>query len=230
MSKTKIAVIGAGVAGSTAALYLGQLGLDITFFEKNESISSGPPYCHLHAGGNLYREISNEQCVSLLKQSINFARFYPFIIDYRPTVIVVPQSDKGSPVDLLPRLSLLQKEYEKLIEQDQKNAVLGKSEDYYRLYYKEDIEILLNKTAVKVPQNHDEWMVTAIKNIDLGNVKFPLVLVQEYGMNLFRFGAGVKLAIDDMPNVAFENNTMVQQIEKNKKKWRIVYQNEGSSA
>lgn len=223
MSKTKIAIIGGGVAGTTSALYLGQLGLDVTLFEKDENISSGPPYCHLHAGGNLYREISDQQCVTLLKQSIDFAKFYPFIIDFRPTVIVLPKSDKGTPQDLLPRLKLLQKEYAELIKKDAGNAVLGKSEDYYKLYSKEDVEVLMKKNVVKKPTNHDEWILTAIKHIDIKNVQFPLILVQEYGMNLFRFGAGTKLALEHMPNVTFKNNTLVQQIKNNNTKWHITY-------
>jgi flavin-dependent dehydrogenase len=55
--KPKIGIIGGGVAGSTAALRLSGLGAEITLFEKATDISRGPPYCHLHAGGNLYREI-----------------------------------------------------------------------------------------------------------------------------------------------------------------------------
>jgi flavin-dependent dehydrogenase len=77
-TKAKIAIVGGGVAGSSIALYLGQLGLNVTLFEKESSLVSGPPFCHLHAGGNLYREISDKQCVKLLKQSIDFLRFYPF--------------------------------------------------------------------------------------------------------------------------------------------------------
>ena len=223
MSKTKIAIIGAGVAGTTSALYLGQLGLDVTLFEKDENISSGPPYCHLHAGGNLYREISDEQCVTLLKQSIDFAKFYPFIVDFRPTVIILPKSDKGSPQDLLPRLKLLQKEYAELIKKDESNEVLGKSENYYKLYSKEDVEVLMQKNVVKKPTNHDEWILTAIKHIDINNVQFPLILVQEYGMNMFRFGAGTKLALEHMPNVSFKNNTLVEQIQNNNKKWYITH-------
>ena len=73
--KTKIAIVGGGVAGSTTALHLAELGLEVSLFEKQSSISSGPPYCHLHAGGNLYREISDEQCLTLLKQSIDFKTF-----------------------------------------------------------------------------------------------------------------------------------------------------------
>lgn len=230
MSKTKIAIIGAGVAGATSALYLGQLGLDVTLFEKDENISSGPPYCHLHAGGNLYREISDEQCVTLLRQSIEFAKFYPFIIDFRPTVIVLPKNDKGSPEDLLPRLKLLQKEYAKLISEDETNAVLGKSEEYYKLYTKEDIEVLSQKKIVKKPKSHDEWMVTAIKHIDIDNIQFPLVLVQEYGMNLFRFGAGTQMAMEHIPNITFKNNTMVDKIETNNETWRITYQTNDTTA
>ncbi|MEJ2468192.1 MAG: FAD-dependent oxidoreductase [Campylobacterales bacterium] len=84
MSAARIAVVGGGVAGATAALYLGRLGLDVTLFDKNSSLVSGPPFCHLHAGGNLYREISDEQCVTLLRQSVDLLRFYPYAVDFRP--------------------------------------------------------------------------------------------------------------------------------------------------
>ncbi|CAA6823573.1 MAG: Unknown protein [uncultured Sulfurovum sp.] len=223
MSHKKIAIVGAGVAGTTAALYLSQLGLNVTLFEKKESISSGPPYCHLHAGGNLYREISDEQCVTLLKQSIDFAKYYPFILDYRPTVIVLPKSDKNTPDALLPRLKLLQREYQTLIEEDSTNAVLGKSEAYYKLYEKEDVERLLTVGLVKKPTSHDEWMVSAIKHIDLENVQYPIVLVQEYGMNLFRFGAGTQLAIEQMKNIDFHTSTTVEKIDQTNHQWNIAY-------
>ncbi|HSR73257.1 MAG TPA: FAD-dependent oxidoreductase, partial [Sulfurovum sp.] len=108
--KSKIAIIGGGIAGSSAALYFGQLGLNVTLFEKEAGLISGPPWCHLHAGGNLYREISDEQCIALLKQSIGFLRFYPFVVDYRPTVIILPTTDSSTPQALLPRLKLLTRE------------------------------------------------------------------------------------------------------------------------
>lgn len=109
MKKGKIAIIGAGVAGSSAAIYLGKLGLDITIFERNNSIISGPPFCHLHAGGNLYREISTQACVTLLKESIELLRVYPQAIDYRPTILAIPKTDKGEVEDLFERLDILKK-------------------------------------------------------------------------------------------------------------------------
>ena len=224
-----IAIIGGGVAGSTTALYLGQLGLSCTLFEREKSLISGPPFCHLHAGGNLYREISDAQCVTLMKQSIDFLRYYPFIVDYRPTVIAIPTEDKGDPADLLPRLELLVKEYEAHIAKDPENKVLGKPSEYYRIYSKEQMETLREKEKVAVPQTFDEWMIPVAKEIDFEKVKFPLILVQEYGLNLFRLAAGVSLALENIVNVSLKLETKVTQVEKEGEKWLVTYEKDGTS-
>jgi len=223
LKRKKIAIVGGGVAGSTTAFHLGQLGLDITLFEKEASISSGPPYCHLHAGGNLYREISDKQCVTLLKQSIEFVRSYPFSIDYRPTVIALPKTDNSTPKALLPRLNLLTQEYKKLIEDDPKNGVLGESQNYYKLYERERVEELQNSIAKEKPSSPDEWMVPAIQQLDLEKLQFPLILVQEYGINLFRFASGLELALEKMNSVKFYPNTKVEQIHQKEEAWSISY-------
>ena len=213
--KAKIAIVGGGVAGSSAALYFGGLGLDVTLFEKESSLVSGPPFCHLHAGGNLYREISDTQCVTLLKQSIDFLRFYPYIVDYRPTVIVLPKSDKGTPEDLLPRLDLLTHEYEALIKRDKQNEVLGSSENYYKTYSKEEVEALKGKDIVQTPSSCDEWMIPVAKNIDLNKVQFPLIMVQEYGLNLFRLAAGTALGLESLESVTLHTSSIVHNVQKN---------------
>ena len=224
-NKAKIAIVGGGVAGASAALYFGALGLDVTLFEKEPSLVSGPPFCHLHAGGNLYREISDEQCVALLKQSIDFLRFYPYIVDYRPTVIVLPTSDKGTPEALLPRLELLTREYESLIKEDSRNEVLGKSENYYKSFNKAEIEALKEKALVAKPQSCDEWMIAVAKNIDLDKVQFPLIMVQEYGLNLFRLAAGTALSLESLDTVHLQTNSIVYNVQKNYDldNWDISY-------
>ena len=223
--KAKIAIVGAGVAGASTALYLAELGLDVTLFEKEASIVNGPPFCHLHAGGNLYREISDEQCVKLLKQSIDFLRFYPFIVDYRPTVIALPTSDKSTPAALLPRLELLSQEYATLISHDKNNKVLGESAEYYRLYDKEEIVALKEKPIVTQPQTSDEWMIPVAKNIDLEKIQFPLILVKEYGLNLFRLASGVTLARNKSENVDLLTETIVSNIQEDWKLggWNVTY-------
>lgn len=132
----KIAIIGGGVAGASCAFYLSKIGLDVTLFEKNNTLVSGPPFCHLHAGGNLYREIDDDQCITLLHQSIDLLRFYPYAIDFRPTVIVTPKEDEDDPTSLLPRLEKLKKEYSKAIKNDPQNKVLGEVEEYFKTYEK----------------------------------------------------------------------------------------------
>ena len=215
LKKAKIAIIGGGVAGATTALYLGHLGLNVTLFEKELSLVGGPPFCHLHAGGNLYREISDEQCIKLLKQSIAFLQFYPFVVDYRPTVIVLPLTDSGTPDKLFPRLELLKKEYQNLIEQDINNKVLGESDNYYSLYSKEQIEQLQKREFVDQPKSADDWMIPVAKNIDLEKVQFPLIMVQEYGLNLFRLSAGVSIALEELATVTLKMGTIVHNIQKN---------------
>ncbi len=223
--KAKIAIVGGGVAGSSIALYLGQLGLNVTLFEKEPSLVCGPPFCHLHAGGNLYREISDKQCITLLKQSIDFLRFYPFVVDYRPTIIVLPTSDSGTPDALLPRLELLKGEYEAFITADPNNKVLGESADYYTLYNREQIELLKQQPVVSKPQTCDEWMIPVAKNIDLDKVQFPLIMVQEYGLNLFRLAAGASLALEQLDSVILRTKTIVSNIQEecNADGWRVTY-------
>jgi len=223
--KAKIAIVGGGVAGSSIALYLGQLGLNVTLFEKEPSLVCGPPFCHLHAGGNLYREISDKQCITLLKQSIDFLHFYPYVVDYRPTVIVLPTSDSSTPDALLPRLELLKGEYEALITADANNKVLGESSNYYKLYSRKEIEHLKEQSIIAKPQSSDEWMIPVAKNIDLDKVQFPLIMVQEYGLNLFRLAAGTSLALEQLDSVTLRTKTIVSDIQEecNTHAWNITY-------
>lgn len=199
-AKAKVAVVGGGIAGSSIALYMSEIGLDVTLFEKGTSLVNGPPICHLHAGGNLYREISDEQCITLLKESIDLIRFYPDAIDYRPTVIAVPTDDPGTPQELYPRLHRLQAEYAAMIEADPRNRVMGDSADYFRVYEREEVEAFQQRDIVGTPKQMDEWMIPVAKNIDLDKVQFPLIMVQEYGLNLFRLASSVTLTLQKKEN------------------------------
>ena len=230
-SKVKIAIIGGGVAGSSAALCFAGAGLDVTLFEKENSLISGPPWCHLHAGGNLYREISDSQCVSLLKQSIDFLRFYPFVVDYRPTVIALPLTDSSTPQALLPRLEMLTDEYKRLIATDKQNEVLGKPDNYYRLYTRKRLEELKEQQTLLSPQSLDEWMIPVAKMIDLDSVQYPLVMVQEYGLNLFRMAAGMTEMLESLPTVTLQTKSIVHNVQQNADTggWNISYVKEDIS-
>lgn len=213
----KVGIIGGGVAGSTIAIRLAALGIETYLFEVKASLIDGPPMCHLHAGGNLYREIPDEDCVELLKQSIDMLRMYPHSIDVRPTVIAIPKRDEGNPENLLPRLQLLTREYKAMVEADPANKVLGEAENYYRLYDKQQIQALLGANDSdpslfpedQIPQNLDHWVVNAAKQLNLDKLKFPIVAVQEYGWNIFRLAASAQIALGFYPNAHLLLNTQV---------------------
>ncbi|WP_198334842.1 FAD-dependent oxidoreductase [Psychrobacter namhaensis] len=239
-SGKRVGILGGGTAGATIAIRLAALGLETYLFEKNKSLIDGPPMCHLHAGGNLYREIPDEDCVALLKQCIDILRLYPYTIDVRPTVFAVPTRDEGLPEDLLPRLDILTDAYRDLISQDSNNKVLGEPENYYQLYSHEQLTELAEREQVTVPSTVDEWMIPVAKYLDLSKVKFPLIVVQEYGWNIFRLAASAQLALEGDEHAHVFTDTQVKQVlpvdcencsnaDHHVTKWRIDYQQAAGS-
>jgi hypothetical protein len=225
-TNAKVAIIGAGIAGSTIALRFAELGIDVTLIEKGASLVNGPPICHLHAGGNLYREISDEQCLTLLQQSIDTVKVYPQSVSTRPTVVALPLLDAGSPEDLLPRLITLRDQYADLVEQDASNEVLGNPKNYFRLFERKEIEEIAQRALPKVARCDEDWLVAFAKQVDLNKLKFPLVLVQEYGLSAFRFAAIACLAIDKLPTCHLHTNSRVVDIsaQSNGAGWQVSVQ------
>lgn len=229
ISKFNVAIVGGGIAGASIALYLSELGINVSLLEKGDGLVNGPPICHLHAGGNFYREISEQQCLTLLAQSVDLLRLYPFAADYRPTVLAVPKHDNGTVEELIPRLHQLQAEYQRLIDHDPANKVLGESQDYFRLFEREQLEALALQEPSQNPQSLDQWMIPVAKYVDLDKLKFPLILVQEFGLNTFRLGAACTLSLQKNPHCQLLSNCAVTNIiaSETGQSWLIDYQQEG---
>ena len=208
-----VGIIGGGVSGVVVALQLAELGIDNLLLEQKGNVVNGPPFCHLHAGGNLYPDISDEQCRILMKESIKMARLFPQSIDERPTFISVPKKE-GYEVDHIEdRLDMLVDYYRQLIQEDASNAVLGTPEDYYKIYSEEDLDALEKQPTIKRPTTKDEWMGNAVKLVDYSQLKMPVLLVQEYGWNLFRLGAQAQLALNKTDRCTLKLNTKVENIK-----------------
>ncbi len=220
-SSQRVAIIGGGVAGSTVALYLAKQGIDVTVYEKNQRLVSGPPICHLHAGGNLYREISEQHCLELLQQSIEFVRFFPTVVNVRPTVVAVPQGDEGNPEALLPRLNVLRDAYKNLVELDVDNQVLGKPEDYFHEFDRETLDALSKRQAPKVPKTLEEWLIPFAKHTDLDKLKYPVYVVQEYGLSLFRVASSVELWSQQIANLHIRTGAKIEQIREVEDKYEL---------
>ncbi|CDF79052.1 FAD-dependent oxireductase [Formosa agariphila KMM 3901] len=207
-----VGIIGGGVSGVVSALQLAEHNIDSILFEQENSVVNGPPFCHLHAGGNLYPDISYEQCKLLMKQSIEMARLFPQSIDERPTFISIPKTEKYEVDKIEQRLNLLVDYYQTLIDEDPENAILGDPKDYYKTYNNDDLQFLATQPTVKHPKTADEWMTNAIKLIDYTKLKTPIILVQEYGWNLFRLGAQAQLALNKTEYCNLKTNTDVLSI------------------
>ncbi|GAL33821.1 hypothetical protein JCM19240_2517 [Vibrio maritimus] len=197
------------------ALYLAKQGIDVTVYEKNQRLVSGPPICHLHAGGNLYREISEQHCLELLQQSIEFVRFFPSVVNVRPTVIAVPQGDEGKPGALLPRLNVLRDAYRKLVELDSENQVLGNPADYFYEFDRQTLDTLSKRHTPEAPQSLEEWLIPFAKHTDLDKLKFPVYVVQEYGLSLFRVASSVELWSEQIANLHIRTDAKIEQIREN---------------
>lgn len=207
-----VGIIGGGVSGAVIAIQLAEMGVDNVLFEQEETVVNGPPFCHLHAGGNLYPDITDEQCRILMKQSIEMARLFPQSIDERPTFISIPKNESYKVDDIENRLDMLVQYYKELIEEDPANAILGAPEDYYKIYHEEDLNALSEQPTIKRPASPDEWMVNAVKLIDYSKLKMPVVLVQEYGWNLFRLGAQAQLALEKANKCTLKLDTKVETV------------------
>ncbi|HLV43183.1 MAG TPA: FAD-dependent monooxygenase [Brumimicrobium sp.] len=208
-----VGVIGGGVSGVVTALELAKYGIDNVLFEQENSVVNGPPFCHLHAGGNLYPDISDEQCRILMKQSIEMARLFPESIDKRPTFISVPKTQKYGVDKIHSRLDMLVDYYKTLIAEDPLNEILGAPNDYYKTYTKADLIELAKQPSVKVPCTPDQWITNTIQLIDYEKLKTPVTLVQEFGWNLFRLGAQAQLALNKAEKCLLKTNTKVKSIK-----------------
>ncbi|CAG9295725.1 FAD-dependent oxidoreductase [Celerinatantimonas diazotrophica] len=225
----RVAVVGGGVAGSVCALRLAESGINVSLLEKGPELVNGPPICHLHAGGSLYRELSDEQCLALLEQSIYTARSFSGSMRYRPTLIAIPQRDPGNIEQLLPRFQKLREHYRQLVKADPLNEVIGRVDDYFQLVSQEDAERLATLPAVVEPKTAEHWLINALRELDLNKLKFPLVLVQEYGVSLFRVAACVSLATQNLDSVRVHLHSDVEKIEAIEHGWRVHYRQKGLS-
>jgi len=224
----RVAIIGGGIAGVSTALALRNLDISATLFESNNSLVSGPPFCHLHAGGNLYPDITNKERVQLLKESIEFLQTFPYGVDFRPTVIAFPKRYSKSPKDFITTLDMLKEEYGKIVAKESEKKLLGEVENYYKAIYKEDLEKLALKKPKERPQTLSDWLIPVAKYTNLDELQFPIFVVQEYGLNMFRVSAGATLALQEANNINLFLETKVTNISKSGDKFIVTYQKDGA--
>jgi len=209
-----VAIIGGGIAGCCAALELSQHKIPCTLIEKKGELIDGPPWCHIHAGGSFYREIDDSQCFQLLEESIYAMRRFPLAVNRRPTVIIVPKKDPGSLGSVIARMKRVQSRYAELIAEDPLNEVMGPAKDYFKIFGKDQLEALSILETPEEPKTHDEWMIGVSKLVDHEKMKYPFILVQEYGWLFLRVSAMMTEFLDHLQVCNVRMNTTVFDIQR----------------
>lgn len=181
----QIAIIGGGISGITSAIKLAQnKPNEIHIYEKRNYILNGPPYCHLHAGGILYPEISLEDAQQLLYDSILFADTFKDCLEFRPTIVAYRSESKYTPNELLFKCKV-----NKINYQFSHKQPFGQVENFYAVYTKEDM--IFFKKHGKLPESddfgrkyHDRYVEYFCKFLDtVESIKYPFVSVCEPGIN-----------------------------------------------
>jgi hypothetical protein len=180
----RIAIIGGGISGITSALKFAKDKTNIVhIFEKRNCILKGPPYCHLHAGGILYPEISLYDAQQLLDDSILFANRFPDCLNYRPTIVAYKSESAYSPNKLLFKCKVNKISYQ------YKLHPFGKVDNFYAFYSREDVFYYKEKGQLPDSDDmgrkfHDPYVEHFCKLLqDIDSIKYPFVSVCEPGIN-----------------------------------------------
>jgi len=194
----KIAIRGGGIGGTTAALKLLERygdAIEIDLFEKRDDILRGPPFCHLHLGGMLYPDLPFEECKSLFDHSFEFMKEFPESLLIRPTVVCYRKESEYIPQELILKCHLIHN--------------LGAIDDYFAVYTRQDFDHF--KLSGKVPfksEFHDPFVQEFMKIISPDTIKFPVVSVREYGIDMNIVRETLKSKLKHFPNFHLHLNTI----------------------
>ena len=181
----KIAIVGGGISGITAAIKFAKNKNNIIhLFEKRDCILKSSPYCHVHAGGILYPEISLLDCQNLLQDSIVFANKFKDCLEYRPTIVAYKKNSKYSTDKLIFKCKVNKLDYF-----FSKSQIFGQVDNFFAIYTENDIAYYKKHGKMKSTDDigreyHDTFVEKFCKLLtDIDSIKYPFISVCEPGIN-----------------------------------------------
>jgi hypothetical protein len=222
----QVVIIGGGISGCLTALELSRNKLlNISLFEKRNELLSGPPFCHLHAGGMLYPTLSLIECETLLNHSLLFAKYFKDCLIDRPTIIAY-RKDTYNPLKLIIKCKMMQYIYSCWTKLN-KEEPLGPSNTYYAIYTREDLENFKKDELYNTNNNYHDLYVKKfcklLNNID--DIQYPFVSVREPGISMEKISFNLKSKLKAINNIKIYTSTRVDIVEKLENKWQIEFNN-----
>lgn len=185
----RVIIIGGGISGVTSAIELAKNGINVDLYEKRNCLLRGSPYCHLHAGGVLYPDISLKDGQELLYDSLQFAKEFSDCLNYRPTIVAYRVDSTYCPNRLVLKCKVNKLYYKQLTGPNSSSCPLGSIENYYAVYTFDDIKFYkkygkLPKTEDPTRQYHNSYVEKFCKLLgDIWSIKYPFVSVCEPGID-----------------------------------------------
>jgi len=180
---------------------------------------AGPPYCHLHAGGFLYvLRIPVDEAISLLHDSLEFARRFPDCIIFRPTFVALRAGLEAGPARLAERASLVEQEYQRILKRTAKGAQLFGSaavdnpQQICRVYSEDEARDVCASHANSLACGRlclDCFLVNALAHIEWSRLQWPVVMAWEPGVSFVRVGATLETHLSLRSNVHVRKETEV---------------------
>lgn len=214
--KKRICIVGGGISGCLSAIKLSQNNkLLIDIFEKKSDILSGPPFCHLHAGGMLYPMISLQDSEELLYDSLMFAEMFDNCLEKRPTVIAYRKTSGYSVGKLILKCKMMQYCYSNWSKNNYNKLPIGSIDSYYEIYTREDMINFKNGSRQIINNYHDRYVEKFCKYLNnIDDIQYPFVSVNEYGISLSLVKEQIKHNIGLFKNIKVYNNTDVITLSK----------------
>lgn len=186
LSNKKVAIVGGGIGGVFTAIQLAKRqNTKVDVYEKNNGILQGPPYCHLHAGGFLYPEISTIDSQALFCHAAMFAEYFSEAIVRRPCIIAYNKHSNYNTFDLLHKCKVIKYLYN-CWHGLHGSTPFGPIDNFYCAYYKDDV--IYYKENGCMPSNdnpankfHDQYASAFFELLDdIDSIKYPFVSVCEF--------------------------------------------------
>ncbi|NDC95017.1 hypothetical protein EB118_14880 [bacterium] len=215
----RIAVVGAGVGGVYAAICCAKAfrepgsrgsNVHIDVYEKGNSILNGPPYCHLHAGGFLYPEISTIDAQILFQHAIEFALEFPDALQHKPCIIAYNKKSKYVANDLVYKCKVIHYLYNCYYKTFGKTP-FGPIDNFYYVYQRKDVDYYLKHGTFNVQNTfHDPYAKKFIDAlVDINSIKYPFISVCEYVINQNMIEQTLADNFFRQPNITLYTNTFV---------------------
>jgi hypothetical protein len=187
--------------GSLAAIRLAEMGYAVTLFDRGAQplvAGSSRIPAHLYSGA-MYFDLGAETVAQCFDDALIFARTIPEGVVPRPTVCGIAHDDPRSTDDLEAACLANKERYARAVQLDPANEVFGTPGSYYQAYTHRQLEAFAAEPLAEgepTPSDNDGWMRLFAHKIAWSELKDPVFLLHEYGLNMRRTGAAIRDTLD----------------------------------